>query len=48
MENRAERKKFVKIETERGNLQRAYEVNKETNELNMKEEREKGAATLEK
>lgn len=48
MENIAARKQFVKTEIERGNLQRAYEVNKETYELNKKEERKKGAATLEK
>ena len=48
MENRAERKKFVIREIERGNIETAYKINKETNQLNMKEERKKGAATLEK
>lgn len=48
MENRDARKKFVIIEIEKGNLQKAHEVNKETFKLNMKEERKKGAATLEK
>lgn len=48
MENRNERKKFVAREISKGNIETAYKVNKETNKLNMKEEREKGAATLEK
>lgn len=48
MENRAERKKFVVKEIGKGNIEKAYQVNKETNQLNMKEERKKGAATLEK
>ena len=48
MENRSERKKFVVREIGKGNIEAAYNINKETNKLNMKEERKKGAATLEK
>lgn len=48
MENKGDRKKFIAREIEKGNLQRAYEVTKETRELNMKVEHKKGAATLKK
>jgi len=37
--NYSERKKFVMNEIKKGNLKTAYEINKETNKIKIKEEK---------